>query len=187
MKNQGELALPGDDLAVIEEFISGEGVYEEDGVIRSAVVGKIFYDMINRKGNVISLKKPKLLLLKKAKYLIGRVDSVKEDLANVSIYSIEDKLLNEPLSGILHISQVSNKYIQSITDAVKPSDIIKVKPITFSIPIALTIRQKDLGVILARCSRCGAYMVKQDEEHLKCPVCGNVESRKIGTYIMVRK
>lgn len=181
------MALPGDDLGVIEEFVTGEGVYEEDGVLRSAVVGKIFYDMINRKSNVISFKKPKLLLLRKARYVIGRVDSVKEDVANVSIFAIDDKLLMEPISGILHISQITSKYLQTITEAVKPSDIIKAKPISFTPPIALTIKQKDLGVILARCSRCGAFMVKQDEEHLKCPVCDNVESRKIGTYITVKK
>ncbi|MEM0263358.1 MAG: RNA-binding protein, partial [Saccharolobus sp.] len=45
---QGELVLPGEEIAVIEEFIPSDGTYESNGIIRASVIGKIFYDMLNR-------------------------------------------------------------------------------------------------------------------------------------------
>ncbi len=109
MRVQGELTLPGEELAVIEEFIAGDGTYEQNGIVRAAVVGKIFYDMLNRKSNVLGFKKIILQHLKKAKYVIGIVNSIKEDSALVSIVGIEEKSLASSISAYLHISQISNK------------------------------------------------------------------------------
>jgi len=186
MKKQGELILPGEELSVIEEFTAGEGTYEYQGVVYASVIGKAFYDMINRRSNSISFRKPGILALKKAKYVLGIVTGVKEDYATVSVYSIEEKPLSSPLTGYLHISQITNKYLNNITEAVKVSDIIRAKPLNSSLPLQLTIKQRDLGVVYAKCSICGTKMVKADEEHLKCPNCGNVESRKLA-LIQVKK
>ncbi|ACP35943.1 RNA binding S1 domain protein [Sulfolobus islandicus L.S.2.15] len=186
MRVQGELTLPGEELAVIEEFIAGDGTYEQNGIVRAAVVGKIFYDMLNRKSNVLGFKKIILQHLKKAKYVIGIVNSIKEDSALVSIVGIEEKSLASSISAYLHISQISNKKLNSITDAIKIGDVIKAKLLSYTFPLALTIKMKDLGVIYARCSRCGYLLIKQDENNLKCQRCGNIEQRKIGSY-MVKK
>ena len=185
MRKQGELLLPGDELNVLEEFIPGEGTYEENGIVYASVVGKAFYDMINRRVNSIAFKKPGLMGIKKAKYVLGVVTMLKEDLATVNITSIEEKQI-EPITGFLHISQVTNKFLNSISEAVRVGDIIRAKPLNYSIPIALTVKQRDLGVVFARCSICGTKMVKHDEEHLRCPNCGNIESRKVA-IIQVRK
>ncbi|BFH72660.1 exosome complex RNA-binding protein Csl4 [Sulfurisphaera javensis] len=186
MKKQGDLLLPGDELSIIEEFTPGEGTYEYEGKVYSSVVGKAFYDMINRRSNSISFKKPGFLPLKKAKYVIGLVTNIKEDSALVSVYSIEEKPLNVPLTGYIHISQIANKYLNNINEALKVGDIIRAKSLNFSLPLPLTIKQKDLGVIYAKCSICGTKMVKKDEEHLRCPNCGNIESRKIA-LLQVKK
>ncbi len=186
MKKQGDLALPGDDLAVVEEFMTGDGTYEMDGVVRSALTGKIFYDMLNRKTNVIAMKKSLLINLRKAKYLVGIVDSITGDNAKVSVYAVEDKNIGDSISAILHVSQIANKRINSISAYIKLGDIIRAKPITSRIPISLTTKPNDCGVILARCSTCGNIMFKEDEEHLKCPYCNRVETRKIGLYTVKR-
>jgi exosome complex component CSL4 len=185
MKSQGEITFPGDLLGVIEEVSPGEGSYEEDGNVRSSTIGKVFYDMINRRSNVLSPKKSLMVTLRKAKYVYGIVNLIKEDVANVDIVSVEEKFIT-PISGLLHISQISNKRLNSILEAIRVGDVIKAKPLTFSPPISLTIKQKDLGVIFAQCSVCGHMMTKLDEEHLKCVYCGNVEQRKVGNYV-VRK
>ena len=39
--NRKEKAIPGDELAVIEEFEPGEGTYEVNGKIRASILGKI--------------------------------------------------------------------------------------------------------------------------------------------------
>ncbi|BBG24238.1 exosome complex RNA-binding protein Csl4 [Sulfuracidifex tepidarius] len=182
MRKQGELALPGEELAVIEEFMPGDGTYEDEGKIRSAITGKIFYDMLNRKSNVIVVKKSPLINLRKAKYMIGVVDSITGENARVSVYAVEEKNVGDSISAILHVSQIANKRISSISSYLKPGDIIRAKPITSRIPISLTTKPNDCGVILAKCSICGTLMTREDEEHLRCPYCNNIETRKIGLY-----
>ncbi|AAY79593.1 conserved Archaeal protein [Sulfolobus acidocaldarius DSM 639] len=171
--------MPGEELSVIEEFTTGEGTYEFNGTVYSSVVGKAFYDMINRKVNSIGFKKPGILSLKKSKYVLGIVVGIKEDSAIINIQSLEDKSLVTTLSGYIHISQISSKYLNTISDAMRVGDIIRAKPINYIIPVPLTIKQRDLGVISAKCSICGSPLQRQDEEHLKCPDCGNIETRKL--------
>ncbi len=125
MRKQGELALPGEELAVIEEFMPGDGTYEDEGKIRSAITGKIFYDMLNRKSNVIVVKKSPLINLRKAKYMIGVVDSITGENARVSVYAVEEKNVGDSISAILHVSQIANKRISSISSYLKPGDIIR--------------------------------------------------------------
>jgi len=182
MRNQGEFTLPGEILGVIEEFTPGEGCYERDGELRASTAGKVFYDMINRRSNVIPIKRTLILRLKKAKYVYGVVSGVKEDYAVVSIASIEERFISPSLTGYLHVSQVSQRHVKNLRDAVRLSDVVRARPISFTQPLQLTMRGKDLGVVVASCSICGNPMVKEDEEHLKCPRCGNVETRKIGPY-----
>ncbi|MCG3109753.1 Exosome complex component Csl4 [Metallosphaera sp. J1] len=182
MGKQGDLTLPGDVLAVIEEFTPGEGCYELQGQVRASIIGKVFYDMINRKSNVIPEKKTFVYKLKKTKYVYGLVTSLKEDYAVVSVSSLEERFVSPSITGYLHISQVSQKHVKSLRDAVRPSDVIKAKPLSFTYPLQLSLRGKDLGVIVASCSVCGTVMLKVDEEHLRCPNCGNVETRRVGPY-----
>jgi exosome complex component CSL4 len=182
MRGQGDFVYPGEEIAVIEEFSAGENTYEDNGQVRASSLGKVFYDMINRRSNILSVKKPVLFNLKKAKYVYGTVTLVKEDSATISINSIEERFISPSITGYLHISQISNKYLEKITDGIKLGDIIKARPLSISIPLPLTLKGKDLGVVLAQCSICGTLMIKTDEEHLKCPNCGNIEKRKIGNY-----
>ena len=46
--NRKEKAIPGDELAVIEEFEPGEGTYEVNGKIRASILGKINIDNKNK-------------------------------------------------------------------------------------------------------------------------------------------
>ncbi len=179
MRGQSEFVLPGEELGVIEELTAGEGAYEENGVVRVAVPGTTFIDMINRKGNVINQKRPGLLALKKAKYVYFLVEQVREDIAIGTIVGIDEKPVQSHLSAYIHISQIVNAKVERITDYMKAGDIIKAKPLAFYLPAPLTLKQKDLGVVYARCSICGAEMRPIDEGHLRCPVCKNVESRKL--------
>jgi exosome complex component CSL4 len=179
LRGQSEFVFPGDEIGIIEELLGGEGTYEEDGVVRAAVVGTTFIDMIYRKGNVITQRRPGFTALKKAKFVYFQVEQVKEDFALGTIIGIEDKPVSSHLSAYIHISQIVNKRVERITDYLKPGDVVKAKPLGFTLPVPLTIKQPDLGVVLAKCSVCGGDMVQIDEEHLRCTVCKNVETRKL--------
>ncbi|QKQ99457.1 RNA-binding protein [Metallosphaera tengchongensis] len=182
MRKQGELVLPGEQLGVLEEFTPGEGCYENQGEVRASIVGKLFYDMINRKSNVIPERKTFVYKLKKTKYVYGMVSNLKEDYAVISVSGVEERFVSPSITGYLHVSQASHKHAKNIRDLVRPGDVIRARPISFTYPLQLSLRGKDLGVIYALCSVCGTPMLKVDDEHLKCPLCGNVESRKVGPY-----
>ena len=49
-----EKAIPGDKLAVVEEFEPGEGTYEVNGEIRASILGKI---NIDNKNKLITIEK----------------------------------------------------------------------------------------------------------------------------------
>ncbi|RLF68565.1 MAG: RNA-binding protein, partial [Thermoplasmata archaeon] len=44
MEKESEIVFPGDFLATAEEFISGYGVYEEEGNLYSAIMGRVVRD-----------------------------------------------------------------------------------------------------------------------------------------------
>ena len=39
-----ELLMPGDELAASEEYISGDGTYEDEGIIYAAIIGQKDFD-----------------------------------------------------------------------------------------------------------------------------------------------
>jgi len=185
--DQGNIVLPGTCLSTIEEFMPGDGTYDKQGLVYAGVVGRTFYDMINRKVNVIGFKKNYMQTLKKAKSLIGVITSVDEDMAQVYIIAADETRFLRPFSGVLHSSQVSQKRLEQITLAVRIGDIIRARPLSAAVPLPLTIKGKEFGVLVAHCSQCGGIMKKIDDEHVKCSRCGQVENRKLSNFTMVKK
>ncbi len=50
----------------------------------------------------------------------------------------------------------------------------------------MTTKPDAYGVLYARCAKCGAILQKVDSRHMKCPVCGNVEKRKVSAFVGTR-
>ncbi|MGC8975097.1 MAG: exosome complex RNA-binding protein Csl4 [Thermoprotei archaeon] len=170
--------VPGDEVCVAEEFMPGEGTYEAGGKVRSAVIG---YPVTNLDLRVVEVKRVnnKARLPGAGVVVYGFVISMKEDYALVKIFS-DSKCVKylTPFTGILHLSQVHDKYVKSIYDFIKPGDVLKARVISESPPYHLSIKERQLGVVVAYCSICGAELTKQGNT-LTCPNCKNVESRKL--------
>ena len=49
----GEIVMPGDKLGIIEQYLPGYGTYDDEGDIKSAVLGNV---KINQKKKIISVK-----------------------------------------------------------------------------------------------------------------------------------
>ncbi|BCU67187.1 RNA-binding protein [Sulfolobales archaeon HS-7] len=180
-----EIVLPSQRLATEEEFMPGDNTYVINGEVRASQVGKAFFDMINRKVNVISPKKSGVILLKNAKTATGEVVEVRDDMAYVEIFMLDEKEISGTISAILPFAYTKEKGIESIKEAVRIGDIIRGKPLNKNIPVILTIKQKEFGVIFARCSICGTVLLRE-ENVLKCGNCGNIEKRKLGVYMVKR-
>ena len=174
----GRLVVPGESLGVIEEFIPDSGTYVKDGVIYSKVVGRALIDLLNRRVSVYPLVSGELVP-KVSSTVVGQIGNAQSDNVLVRIFKIENKKLSGEFSGILHVSDVSDRYIDLISDVCKPGDIVRAKVISGKNRIFhLTTNDKNLGIIYAFCSRCGNLLELQRYD-LHCPKCGNTEKRKI--------
>ena len=103
---------------------------------------------------------------------------VNSDNVLVRIFKIGTKRVSGVFTGILHISDVRERYVKSMNDVCKPGDIIRTKVISKKNQVShLSTNDKSLGVVYAFCSRC-SNLLEQKRHDMACPNCGNVEKRK---------
>ncbi len=111
--------------------------------------------------------------------VLGQVGNAQSDNVLVRIFKVGNKKISGEFGGILHISDVSDRYVTSMNDVCKPGDIVRAKVISEKNRIFhLTTNDKNLGIVDAFCSRCGS-LLEPDRYELRCPKCGNIEKRKL--------
>lgn len=177
-QKSGHLVLPGERLGVIEEFIPDSGTFVVDGVIYSKIIGRALMDLVNRRVSVYPLING-AVTPKVSSVVIGQVGNAQSDNVLVKIFTVGRKKISGTFGGILHVSDVSDRYVNSMSDVCKPGDIIKAKVISEKNRIYhLSTNDKGLGVMYAFCSRDSTLLVPERYE-LRCPKCGNIERRKM--------
>ena len=177
-KSSGRLVVPGERLGVIEEFIPDSGTYVKDGVIFSKIVGRELLDLLNKRVSVYPLVEG-AVVPKPSSIVMGQVGNAQSDNVLVKIFRVGNKEISGEFGGILHVSDVSDRYVNSINDACKPGDIVRAKVISEKNRVYhLSTNDKNLGVMFAFCSRDG-NLLEQQRFELRCPKCGNIEKRKL--------
>ncbi len=171
-----KIVMPGDRIGSAEEYVRGEGVYEENGELFAAVAGQLV--IRDRVARVESIKPiPEIV---KGDIVLGRVVDVRNTMALVEVVSKkgEDRALTNRGVGIIHISNVDEKYVGNISEAIGYLDIVKARVIGDN--LRLSTKEREMGVLKAICGNCKTEMVREGDI-LKCPECGRVEKRKIST------
>lgn len=180
------IVLPGEPICKEEEYLAHKNVYVDiDGTIRATITGEVVFDNINRR---ISIKPVKELKIPKSSdIVIGYVSSMKDDIALLEIFGYDlSKTFKHTFTGVLHIFQVSETKGDNLYNHIRLGDIVKAKVLNSYIPLLITVKEPKLGVILAFCSRCGNQLYYENN-HLICPICNNIENRKISIdYFLVR-
>ena len=176
-QKSGQLVLPGERLGVIEEFVPDAGTYVENGVIYSKVVGRALVDFSSRRVSVYALNRgagiPQVGVT-----VVGQVSGVQNDTANVRIFRVGNKELSGVFTGILHVSDVAMKYVESMFEVCKAGDILKAMVISDkNRTYHLSTKAKELGVVYAFCTNCG-HMLELKRQGMHCPNCGRIEKRK---------
>jgi exosome complex component CSL4 len=182
-----ELVLPGDIIGTSEEFIPGNNTFKKSGNIYSTATGLI---KINAKTRNISVIPETDVppMIEKGDVVIGRVNDLRSSMVLVEIAKIEGKGDREIVNlqnAAIHVSNIKDSYVKDVMFEFSPFDIIKAKVIDLK-TMRLTTSGKDLGVIKAYCGKCHLAMDKASDNGeksntLKCPVCGNIESRKLSS------
>lgn len=177
-QRNGNLVLPGERLGVIEEFIPDSGTYVKDGIIYSKIIGRALMDMLNKRVSVYPIIDG-AVVPKVSSIVVGQVGNAQTDNALVRIFEVgAKKKLSGVFSGILHVSDVSDRYINSMNEVCKSGDIIRAKVISEKNQIYhLTTADKNLGVVHAFCSLC-SNVLEQSRHEMRCTKCGNIERRK---------
>ena len=170
--------FPGDKLGVVEQFLPGTGTYEKEGTIYANFTGTAKVDLKNKRVTVVpNTRVPQLP--KEGATVLASVTHTSDKMATVSIWKIEDKLLQNPFTAILHISSSSPRYERSMSDVCKAGDILRARVIDMTNRIPqLTTAGRGLGVVKAFCSRCGAVL-EFTNRRLQCPSCENLERRRL--------
>jgi exosome complex component CSL4 len=179
MLDNGTFLLPGDDICVAEEALPGEGTYEADGKIHATVTGELFFHRGKRTVSIFpKVRKP--LVPKKGDVIIGQAEHVNKHMVALAVSYINGQEVQPTYSALMHISQCSKSYLESMYDAIKEGDIVRGKIVdAHTIPIQFTTKYNEQGVIYALCSRCGEQLQYKRRGSLQCKNCGNVESRKV--------
>jgi exosome complex component CSL4 len=177
-RKSGNLVLPGERLGVIEEFIPDSGTYVKDGIIYSKIVGRALMDLLSKRVSVYPLSNESPVP-KVSSVVVGQVGNAQSDNVLVRIFKIGSKRVSGVFTGILHISDVQERYVKSMNDVCKPGDIIRTKVISNKNQVShLSTNDKNLGVVYAFCSQCSS-LLEQSRYDMHCPKCGNVEKRKL--------
>ncbi len=174
----GELVVPGERLGVIEEYVPDAGTFVKDGVIYSKVVGRSMLDLATR---CVSVRPEgrSLLVPQVGSTVIGQVTGAQPENANVRILEVDGKRLSGVFIGVLHISDVHLRYVDSMSEVCKAGDIIRAKIISDkNQAYHLSTKDKDLGVIYGFCSNCGTTLESR-RQGMSCPKCGRIETKKI--------
>jgi exosome complex component CSL4 len=175
MKKSGKLAIPGDKLATIEEFVSGTGSASIGDSVVSTVVGDVEPDMVNRVINVKALKSADDGLPKVGDVITGHVDSSQPSMAQITILAVGDQSSDKQLSGMLSMREDRRR---RTTSPIKAGDIIRAKVISTKNSIYhLSLDDPKAGVIETVCSNCGGRVIALGRDRVKCTECGFVDER----------
>jgi exosome complex component CSL4 len=180
-RKSGQIVVPGDKLGVIEEFEPGLGTYVEESTIYSLATGRALMDLLNKKVSVYPATQisgfPKV-----GSIVVGQVSEVQNKQAIVRIFQVGNRMVSGFFSGLLHISDVSPRYVESMYDVCKAGDVIRAKVISDKNRVFhLSTNDKDLGAVYAFCSRCG-HVLSSGRMRMRCTECGNTENRKTAQH-----
>ncbi len=167
--------VPGDKIAVIEEFLPDETCFEQDGSILSMTTGEVIPDQKKHKITVKPFKR--LFELKKGDTGIGRVVYVKKQIASVDIHRVNDTQVSLPVNSILHVSEASRRFVKNMYEVTRPGDWLKFKIVRTMKPVYISLIGDGLGVVIAQCNHCGTDLDFFRRNTLKCPNCGLIQDR----------
>lgn len=167
------LVFPGDEIAVAEEFLPGDGAYEENGTVFAARLGWLKLDTGDFKASVEAVTDVPAVL-KPGDVVIGTVESIRTSMAIVQVQKLAsntDRSVAGDTNGTLHVAKVADAYIESLDDAFHLKDILRAQVTSVDPSIQLSTVGAHLGVLKSYCPRCRTAMSRVTSTSLVCPEC----------------
>ena len=176
--------IPGEHLASIEEFESGKNTYVDNGMIRSAAVGKKVYDFRTRIVRIDQKNSP--MLPKIGDILVGYVEMLFGSMLSIRILFINDKKSSSGFSAITSARVSGAGWGRDRGDRrggkaiFRVGDIIKGRVVSMlNSTIHIVIDEREFGILYTICFNCGGDTVRVNNNTIKCIECGLYEDRKL--------
>lgn len=173
-----KLVVPGDEVGMAEEWLSGKGTYEDDGKIHAAHLGIVKYDEEELEARVESINP--IVEVQEGDIVYGVVEARKNSMVVLSIDMVEgySRGVKEDIEASLHISKVSDDYTEELENEYLVGDIVRAKVVQAEPTIRLSTIGKGFGIVKAYCSSCRKDMEYKNGK-LYCPRCDIYERRKV--------
>ena len=184
--NNNEIVLTGQYLGVVEEFLPDkQTTFVKDGQIYATISGLLNIDHEKRKIkiNINPKQEENRKTIKVGDVVIGVILFLRQYSVGINFYTVNQKIhFNSRNFGNIHVSQISDRYVERIQEAFQITDIIRARVIKLNFTeYDLSTSEKKLGVIYADCVICGTPLVQTGYNKLRCERCGNHETRKIAS------
>jgi len=165
--------LPGDKIAVIEEYEAGNNTCDDGHIVRSTVIGE---SEIDQKERIVNVKNQKNTSIpEKGDIIIGTVEAVMGSMIAVLIMFINSKPVKSHVECICSTRNIRKRNIALVKDLVKVKIIGKLNG-----AIHATLNGPELGVLFTKCRKCGKN-VKPLRDIIKCTECGWTDDRKLSS------
>ncbi|MHA2009610.1 MAG: exosome complex RNA-binding protein Csl4 [Promethearchaeota archaeon] len=177
-----DIVITGQYLGVVEEFLPDkQSTFVKEGKIFASKTGLINIDKDKRKIEINTHQDADRKIAKIGDIVIGVILFLRQYSVGLNFYTINKKVhFNSYFFGNVHVSQISDKYIDKIQDAFQITDIIRAQVIGEEHnEYKLKTKGKNLGVVYADCVICGTPLDKVSYNKLICQRCGNQETRKL--------
>jgi len=177
-----DIVLTGQYLGVVEEYLPDkQSTYVKEGQIFATKTGIVKIDKNRRAIEILSHQEENRKTIKIGDVIIGTIRFLRLYSVGISFATINKKIhFNSSYFGNIHVSHISRRFIEKISDAFQITDIVRAKVIRQEEnEYSLSTSGNDLGVIHADCSICGITLEKIGQDRLRCSRCGNVENRKL--------
>ena len=165
--------LPGDKIAIIEEFEAGNNACDDGHVVRATVIGE---SQIDKKERVVNVKNHKTTSVpEKDDIVIGTVEAVLGSMIVVLVKYINSKPVKSQVECICATRSIRKRNIALVKDLVKLKIIGQLNG-----AIHGTMQDPKLGVLFTKCRKCGMD-VKPLRDIIKCVECGWTDDRKLSS------
>lgn len=178
----GDIIVTGDYIGVVEEFLPDkQSTFTKEGKIYATKTGMIYVNDQERKIEISTHQEKDRKVVKVGDTVIGAILFLRQYSVGISFYTINKKIhFNSSCFGNIHVSQISDRYVEKIRDAFQITDIVRARVLEQNYnEFKLSTTGKHLGVIYADCVICGDPLTKISQNKLRCDRCGNHETRKL--------
>ncbi len=166
-------ALPGDKIAIIEEFETGQNTFDDGHSIRSLVAGIPEFDKTNRVAKINEIKK--LAVPKPGNIIVGNVSALMNNMFAINVMYVDGRPTHAGLEVICQARGAKKRIMVRVGDIAAAKVISLLNGVIHAI-----ISEPELGVLFSKCNKCAGSIVSIGS-NVKCVDCGYIEERKLSS------